>query len=183
MEAEIPKVGTPSVTKAGPGTTLALLLLSWFAVLGIDFFVHGGLLAALYMRPSPFLLPPAEAFRRIPIGYLSILVLCGFLLWLMRRLDIRRISPGFLFGAVTGAVIGGGMVLGLISISTASLELMLGWLFGYVVELGAAGAVVGAGLANIRLRRILLAVVVLDLFLVTLTIIMQNIGLAPAVVI
>lgn len=183
MEPEKLQAGTPTETRVGAGRTLVLLLLSWFAVLGIDFFIHAGLLAGLYLEPSPFLLPPVEAFRRIPIGYLSFLLLCGFLLWLMLRLDVRRIGAGFLYGAVTGAAIGGGMVLGLISISTASPDLLLGWLFGYVVELGAAGAVIGAGLAGIRSRRIVLAVVALDLVLVILTIVMQNLGLAPAVVI
>ncbi len=42
------------------------ILLAWFAMLGVDFLLHGGVLAAFYIRDSPFLLPPVEAFRRIP---------------------------------------------------------------------------------------------------------------------
>lgn len=57
---------------------LALItLLSWLSMLGFDFFLNAGLLARLYLEPSPFLLPPAEAFRRIPIGYLSFLLTAG----------------------------------------------------------------------------------------------------------
>ena len=52
-----------------------ITLLSWLAMLGIDFFVHGGLLATLYLQPSPFLLPPEQAFRRIPLAYVSFLLL------------------------------------------------------------------------------------------------------------
>jgi hypothetical protein len=51
-------------------------LLSWLAMLGVDFFFHGGLLATLYQQPSPFLLPPSDAFRRIPLGHLAALSRC-----------------------------------------------------------------------------------------------------------
>ncbi|MEJ2412947.1 MAG: hypothetical protein P8Y34_08130, partial [Anaerolineales bacterium] len=64
------------------------VLLSWLAVLGFDFFLHGGLLASLYTKPSPFLLPPEQAFRLIPLGYLAFLIFEIFLVWLMVRLDI-----------------------------------------------------------------------------------------------
>ena len=77
----------------------------------------------------------------------------------------------------------GAMALGLLSISTASPGLMLGWFAGQSVELGVAGAVIGSGLSGTPLRKILVRVIVLILVLVVATIIMQNIGLAPAVVI
>ncbi len=77
----------------------------------------------------------------------------------------------------------GAMALGLLSISTASPALMLGWFAGQSVELGVAGAVTGSGFSGTPLRKILVRVIGLILLLVVATIIMQNIGLAPAAVI
>jgi hypothetical protein len=56
----------------------AIALLSWLSLVGFDFFLHAGLLARLYIKPSPFLLPPMEAFIRIPFGYMSILLLLSY---------------------------------------------------------------------------------------------------------
>jgi hypothetical protein len=150
-------------------------------MLGVDFFLHGGLLARLYARPSPFLLPPSDAFRLIPLGYLSFLLLNVLLLWLMLRLGISSWQQGFFFGLKLGTLIWGALVLGLLSISTAEVSLLAGWLVGQSLEMGIAGAVAGSGLAGKRIRTMLVRVVVLILLLVALTIALQNMGLAPAV--
>lgn len=155
--------------------------LSWLSILGVDFFLHGGLLASLYVRPSPFLLPPADAFRLIPLGYLAALLSTVLLLWLMLRLDLSGWRQGLTFGLQLGALLGGALVLGLLSISTAELSLLVGWSVGQTVEMGIAGAVGGSGLAGTRPRILLVKVVVLVIFLVALTIALQSIGLAPAV--
>ena len=97
------------------GTTF----LAWFAVLGFDFLLHGGLLARLYTEPSPFLLPPEDAFRLIPLGYVSFLIFEVFLIWLLIRLEIRGSKSGFLLGLKVGASVWGALALGLLSISTA----------------------------------------------------------------
>src|SRR5947209_7534433 len=58
------------------GQRLALIsLLAWLAMIGLDFFLHGGLLAGLYTAPAAFLLPPAQAFSRIPLGYAGFFLL------------------------------------------------------------------------------------------------------------
>ncbi len=36
---------------------ILLTLLGWLSMIGFDFFLHAGLLARLYLTPSPFLLP------------------------------------------------------------------------------------------------------------------------------
>ena len=59
------------------------VLLTWLAMLGFDFFLHGGLLASLYLTEDSFTLPPLEAFRRIPIGYFGFLFLAIFLVWVL----------------------------------------------------------------------------------------------------
>lgn len=68
-------------------------LLSWLSMLGADFFLHGGLLASLYIQPSPFLLPPWDSFKRIPLGYLSALLLCNGAGWYGSRERAGRAAP------------------------------------------------------------------------------------------
>jgi hypothetical protein len=157
-----------------------ICLLSWLSMLGLDFFFHGGLLARLYVQPSAFLLSPSDAFNRIPLGYLAALLLCVLLLWLMLRLALVGWRQGLAFGLQLGAFIGGTAVLGLLSISTAELSLVVGWFISQTVEMGLAGMVAGSGLAGQRLGPLSVRVVVLVLFLVVVTIVMQSVGLAPA---
>src|SRR5690606_36135025 len=61
-----------------------------------DLFLHGGLLARLYVGPSPFLLPADDAFRRIPFGYLTFLILT-ISLWAGQTVELA------LAGGVLGA--------------------------------------------------------------------------------
>ena len=158
---------------------VGLGLLSWISVLGLDFFLHADLLASLYTQPSPFLLPPADAFGRIPLGYLSALQLVALLLWLMLRLGLSGWRQGTVFGLQVGALIGASLVLGLLSISTVELSLLVGWAIGQGLEMGLAGAVLGSGLTGQRLRTIFVRVLALVLLLVVVTIALQNIGPAP----
>jgi hypothetical protein len=160
---------------------VGVTLLAWFAVLGFDFFLHGGLLARLYAEPSPFLLPAEDAFRLIPLGYLSFLVFIILLVWLMVRQNIGGGSRGLVFGLQVGALVWGSLVLGLLSISTASLALMAGWFIGQTVEAGIGGMVVGWGLVSNRPWRLVVYVVLFVIVALVVTIILQSIGLAPAV--
>lgn len=158
---------------------LLLTLAAWLSMLGFDFFLHGGLLAGLYLQASPFLLDPLTAFRLVPLGYLSFLVLAVLLVWLMIRLNLTGWRSGALFGLRLGGLAWGSFVLGLISISTASFPLLLGWFIGQTIEMGIAGAVVGNGLAGMRLRRLFGLVIVFVLLAAVITIALQTLGLAP----
>jgi len=158
-----------------------LITLSWLSMIGVDFFLHAGLLARFYVQPSPFLLPPERAFQLIPLGYLSFLLIAVLLVWLMFRLKIQGWRGGFLFGLELGALVWGAMVLGLISISTASVWLLLGWLLGQTGELAIAGMFVGSGLGGERLTRLFIMVAVLIFISVLATIVLQSTGLAPAI--
>ena len=60
---------------------ISLTLIAWLAMLGFDFFLHAGLLAGLYVEPSPFLLPPLSAFALIPVGYAAFLLSSVLLVW------------------------------------------------------------------------------------------------------
>ena len=113
------------VKRAGHLAKIGVLAL--LAVIGFDLFLHAGVLASWYARPSPFLLPPEEAFRLIPLGYLSFLILIVLLIWLMLKLDLVGWRVGMVFGLKVGALIWGALTLGLLSISTASPSLLLGW--------------------------------------------------------
>ena len=42
-------------------------LLALLAVIGFDLFLHAGILASWYSRPSTFLRPPEETFKLIPL--------------------------------------------------------------------------------------------------------------------
>lgn len=163
---------------ANPRRIIAVGFLSWLTMLGIDFLIHGGLLANLYAQTSPFLLPPLEAFRKIPIGYLSFLFLAVLLLWLMLRSGIAGWRGGLVFGLKLGLLTWGALLLGLVSISSAPLNLMIGWWLGQSFELGIAGAVAGYGLAAERLRNLALGVIGLVIVSVVITVILQNISLA-----
>ena len=169
---------------AQPATSRAWLASSvaaaWMLSVGFDLFLHGGVLAHVYLEPSPFLLPPEEAFRRIPLGYLAFLGLTLALFWLLRRLRIQGSVAGFRYGATAGAVVWGALIIGLFSISTATLPLLAGWWIGQTVELGLAGAVLGAAAAHVPLKRIWAIVAVSIVALVAVTVALQSFGLAPA---
>ncbi len=158
---------------------ILLTLIAWLAMLGFDFFLHAGLLAGVYVEPSPFLLPPLSAFARIPVGYAAFFLWAVLLVWLMTRLELAGWRAGAVFGLQLGALTWGAFALGLLSISTASHGLLLGWFCGQTVESGIAGAVVGSGLAGVRLRRLFGVVLLFVLLSVALTVALQTLGVVP----
>jgi hypothetical protein len=96
------------------------------------------------------------------------------------KLGLSGWRKGLSFGILLGALAGGTAMLGLYSISTAELGLLVGWFLSQTVEMGLAGAVAGSGLAGQRLRALSARVVALVLLLMVLTIALQSLGLAPA---
>ncbi len=155
------------------------ILAAWALSLGFDFLLHGGILARLYLEPSPFLLGPEAAFRRIPLGHLAFLILTLSLYWALRRLGTHGTAAGFRFGISAAAVLWGAFAAGLYSISTAPLPLLAGWWMGQAVELGLAGAVMGAALGGVPLKRIWALVTVALVACVAGVILLQSLGMAP----
>ena len=172
-------VGGPG-KPSGDSPVVPSILAAWVLSIGIDLFLHAGLLARLYLEPSPFLLPANEAFRRIPLGYLTFLILTVGLFWLIRRLRFRGFAAGFLFAAGAGAVAWGALVLGLYSISTANPTLLAGWWIGQTTELAFAGGVLAAAENRVPLRRIWIAVGAAVIALAAATVALQSLGFAPA---
>src|SRR4030042_115982 len=99
-------------TKLTVKRTIAIIFISWFSIIGFDLFLHAGLLARLYTRPSQFLLAADQAFYRIPLGYLSFLILAIVLVWFMESFNIAGWKNGVLFGLKFGALIWGAFILG-----------------------------------------------------------------------
>jgi hypothetical protein len=153
---------------------------AWVLSLGVDVLLHAGLLARLYVMPSPFLLGPEQAFRRIPLGYLTFLILTLSLYWLLRRLGVRGAAAGFRNGAAAGLVVWGALAVGLYSISTAALPLLGAWWLGQALELGLAGAVLGAAADGAPLKRIWAVVAMVFVACVIVTVVLQSLGWAPA---
>jgi hypothetical protein len=158
-----------------------MVLAAWVLTLAFDLFLHAGVMAHFYVRDIPFLLDPVTAFRRIPAGYLSFLLLTGSLYWLIARSGVRGGGAGFRWGALAGLMIWGALLLGLWSITTAPADLLLGWWVGQGLELGFAGAVLGAGVGGASLRRVWGWVGLMVLALGAVVIALQSMGLAPAV--
>ena len=158
-----------------------MVLLSWLAMLGFDFFLHGGLLAGFYVNSSSFLLSPLEAFRRIPIGYLSFLIIAGYLVWLFLRVGVRGWWGGLKAGAAIGGVIWFSLALGLYSISTASPTLLIAWAAGQTIEMAYAGAVLGYGMEFQSLKKPFVIVLLTTIGFVILTLVMQSVGLGAAI--
>jgi hypothetical protein len=159
------------------------IALSWLAMLAVDFFLHGGLLAPIYDWGSSFLLSPQDAFLRIPIAYVGLLVLAGGLVVLLARLGVDNARDGAVVGAAIGAVGWAAMLLGLWSISTAAAPLLVAWWASQTAELAVGGFVVGSVLGGAPRRRVVSRVAVLLAGAVLLTIVLQTLGYARAPVV
>jgi hypothetical protein len=172
----------PSADRARPPYPNALKVVSpaFVLSLGVDLFLHGGLFARFYVAPSGFLLPAEQAFRRIPLGYLGLLVVTAGLFWVCRQLRVSGVRAGWRLGFSIGIAGWGGLVLGLYSISTAGAPLLLAWWIGQSIELGIAGGVIGAMAAGVPSRRVWRWVAISVVGLLTVTVALQSLGIAPS---
>jgi len=149
-------------------------------MIGLDFFLHAGLLAPLYDWDSPFLLGPDEAFARIPIGYLGFLLLAIGLAWLLTRLEVERGPDGGLIAGALGAVASGSLMLGLWSIATADPALLVAWWLGQSAEFAVGGQVIGSVLGGASLRTVAWRVVLVLAVGAVSAVALQTIGYATA---
>lgn len=172
-------IESPSVMAITARSISTVALLSWLSMLGFDLLLHAGLLARLYVEPSPFLLPPETAFKLIPLGYLSFLIMALLMIWLMAQQRVEGGRDGFIYGLKLGGLIWGSLVIGLASITTAEHALLLGWFLGQTAELGIAGAVIGSSLGGVSHRRLFTRVIVFVVFSVFLAVALQLSGFAP----
>jgi hypothetical protein len=154
------------------------LVLAWFTTVAVDFFFYGGVFAFLFLRDDPHLLTTQQLFARIPAGYVSFAIEVLALSWLLAELQTRRWLDGARVGAIAGAVVGGALLLGFWSVAATSGALLVSWWVVLTVQMAAAGAVLGAAV-HVPLRRLARWVLVVALVLAVVTIILQNVGIAP----
>lgn len=159
----------------------AVVLAMWLTVVGIDLVLNAGVFSRVFLRSSPFLLPPRELFVRIPFGYAAFLLQMIFLLWLMAGTRIVGVKAGFRFGLIAGVLMSAANYLGLYSLSTAEPALMAVGFADTTLEFAAGGAMAGAALAGVRARRILLIAIGVLLVSFVTVVMMQNTGLAVGV--
>lgn len=153
------------------------VLLAWLVMIAVDLPLHAAVLAPLYSRPGPFLLPPQRSFELIPLGYASFLLMAVLLVWLATALQAATWRDGAVLGFKIGALVWGSFALGLLSISSAPLDLMVGWAVGQTLEIAIAGAFVGAVKSGMRYRRALgLAFALLFVGLLTV-VVLQSTGI------
>lgn len=163
--------------------SVGIILIAWFAFIGIDLFWHAGILAAMYTRPNPALLDAWQLFIRIPFGYLSFLVFVMLIYWLFLYMGINDWSNGMLLGMKFGVILGLASTLGQYSILTVDPVMLIGWGLGQMVEFSMIGGIIGAANSGVSLKRLFVLVIILVFILVMLTIILQLIGLAPPMVV
>jgi hypothetical protein len=164
-----------------PAKRLRVALLVWLAMLGMDFLLNGALFARLYQEAGTFILAPAEAFRRIPLGYAAFLILAFSMVEIAYRLRVTRIADGIRFGVVIGCVFGVTWSLSLYSIATLRGELALAFALIWLALLVLGSAVAAAGLAEVSLRGLTLRVVAFDFLCAVTVIALESFGVVPTV--
>ena len=146
-------------------------------MLGADFLLNGAVFAQIYQDGNAFLLPPTEAFRRIPLGYLAFLLVAVVAVELSSRLDGGGIKLGLLIGAAAAAV----WSLSLWSITTISVEAGIAFAVIWLVLFVVAFSVAGYGRAQRSLRRLSFAVAGFDVLCVVLVVALQSLDVVPAI--
>ena len=161
------------------GSTNALkgmpIFVAWLLTVGVDVFFNAGLFSGVFEQArEPGLLPDHVLFRRIPVAYLALVVAVIAVAWLLDRMDVTGMSQGFAVGALAGVVTA---FLGIVSLWTA-IEMtgafVVTGVFVQVIELGAAGAFLGAYRATVDPRRLVRRGLVLALVLAVLGVAFQN---------
>jgi hypothetical protein len=154
-------------------------LVVWLAMLGLDFLLNGAVFAGMYQGDGAFILAPAEAFRRIPLGYLAFLILAIGIVEIAYRLRVVRIADGIRLGLLIGGVFGAIWGLSLYSIATLGAQLALAFAVIWL-SLAVLGSAVGAaGLAGTSLRGLVLRVGAFDLLCAVIVIGLQSFGVVP----
>ena len=159
---------------------IRVAVLVWLAMVGADFVLNAAFFARMYLEGGSFLLPPRDAFTRIPLGYLAFAILAVALVELASRLQIADVAGGLRLGTLTGAALAASWSLGLYSVATLSAEVALGFAVIWLALLTVAGAVAGAGLARASLRGLALRVIGADLIGAALVIALQSFGVVPS---
>jgi hypothetical protein len=170
-------VASPSNIKAGRAAAIVLAML--VAIVGIDLLFNAGLLARYYYHPGPVLLSTKLLFRRIPLGYASMLISASFFLWLQSRIGATTIQKGAQLGALWGAVTGTAGGMAMFSFLPLGADFLSGVAVLQVVSYSAAGAIGGAGLGGAKVWKLYTAAATALIVGVGTAMLLQAIGVAP----
>ena len=160
---------------------LRVVAVVWLAMLGADFLLNAGLFAGLYRDAGGFVLPAAEAFRRIPLGYLAFLVVAFGVVELAHRLGAGGLRAGFRLGVVLGGIVGAVWALALYSIATLPPALAAGFAVTWFALLVVASTVAAAGLSRARVGGLALRVAGFDVACLVTVVALQSAGVVPTV--
>lgn len=165
---------TPNKTSYSTWRLPKVIVLTWISMIGIDFLVNGGLLAGIYDRSNPFLLSPSESFRLIPLGFASLSLLAILLTWLMAKVNPKGWLTNLKRGIMLGLLTSGSSFLGLLSILSIDVVVLLELFAGQWLAFVVGGVVAGSGLAAKRLGPLTWKVIVLFVVSFVLTVILQS---------
>ncbi|HET9783137.1 MAG TPA: hypothetical protein VFR33_15330 [Candidatus Dormibacteraeota bacterium] len=157
------------------------MALVWFAMLGVDFLLNGAVFARMYQDGGAFLLPPAQAAARIPLGYLAFLLVAFGIVEVDCRLGIVGVAGGIRLGLVLGGL--GGLVWALSLYSIASITAAEAGALAFVwfAAVFVGSAVAAAARARASVRRLALAVAGFDLGCFAIVVAAQSSGMVPTV--
>ena len=142
-------------------------------------FLHAGLLATLYHADNPAILSPLDAFYRIPIGYFAFFLYCALLYWLVTATKLTERNDIIKFSVLIGFLLSIASTLAQFSILRINELLLLGWGIGFIIEFIIAGVILAFALTDYSHKKLFYLVLLFDFTLFIITVIMQNIGLAP----
>ena len=156
-----------------------LIGICWLAVIGFDLFLHSGLLAQLYQDNNPAILPPLDAFYRIPIAYIAFLFNISLVYFLIIKMDINDRKEIIKLVMIIGLFLSVSSTLAQFSILQMNPLLLLGWGLGQFLQFTLIGLLIGFGFTGYSLKKLFIRVSSFVVLLIVLTLIMQNTGISP----
>jgi hypothetical protein len=142
-----------------PVNFIRSIVLAWIGAIAIDFLLNAGVFASFFASGDSFLLPPSQAFLRIPAGYASLFLLTLVLAVLIYRGKEMRAIEGMRMGLLYGTATSLVLVLGLWSITTAPPAFLAIWFLDQILEMTAAGTIIASARRTLS-RRITMLIIV-----------------------
>jgi hypothetical protein len=156
--------------------TAAAIAVAWLVTIAVDFVVFGGIFAGvLEDADDPSVLDAPQLFARIPAGYASFLLEVVLLWWLLRADGRVGAVEGLRVGGLAGLLFASAVVLGLWSFTTVPAGPLALWWATVMLQLTAAGVVLGGAQTPLWPRVRTLAIVGAGAFVVT-GVVLQNLS-------
>lgn len=154
------------------------VLVSWLIFVGLDFLFHAGIIKNLWHEPVAAFLPDKELFNRIPLGYLSFLLLTILIGLAFIRIYREKPSTQALFklAGLAGLLFASSNFLALYSFINAPLKHLLIFNVVYWLEMVIVFFLISEGLYTLSFRKYASKYVTLFLLLITLGVLIQNIS-------